>query len=92
MCKASSMKVACVAINRFSRHRYPNGTWTSIEVLLNPRIGLRRDMQNMVGKRNHAVTGGRVWIEGDARTSIEKLSKNDKVRELKGSWLDIHDS
>ena len=32
-----------------------------------------------------------MWIEGDARTSIEKLSKNDKVRELKGSWLDIHD-
>ena len=47
-------------------------------------------MQNMVGKLNHAIalgsfSGGRVWIEDDEGTSMEKLSKNGKVRELKGS-------
>ena len=88
--KASSMKEACIAVNRFMRHRFPNGTWTSIAVLLNPRIGLHRDMQNMVGKLNHALTlgnftGGKVWIEDAAGTSIEKLSKNNKIYELKGS-------
>ena len=41
--KASSMKEACIAVNRFMRHRFPNGTWTSIAVLLNPRLGLHRD-------------------------------------------------
>ncbi|OLQ10182.1 hypothetical protein AK812_SmicGene6059 [Symbiodinium microadriaticum] len=56
--KASSMKEACIAVNRFMRHRFPHGTWTSIAVLLNPRIGLHRDMQNMVGKLNHAITLG----------------------------------
>ncbi len=60
--KASSMKEACVAVNRFVRHRFPHGTWTSIAVLLNPRIGLQRDMQkNMVGKLNHAITLGTLW-------------------------------
>ena len=34
--KALSMKEACTAINRFMRHRFPNGTWTSIAVLLKP--------------------------------------------------------
>ena len=94
--KASSMKEACIAVNRFMRQRFPHGTWTSIAVLLNPRIGLHRDMQNMVGKLNHAVTlgtfnGGRVWIEDDEGTSIETTTKNGKVRELKGTWIDIHD-
>ena len=32
-----------------------------------------------------------VWIEDDEGTSMEKLSKNNKVCELKGSWVDIHD-
>ena len=94
--KASSMKEACIAVNRFMRHRFPHGTWTSIAVLLNPRIGLHRDMQNMVGKLNHAITlgtfnGGRVWIEDEEGTSIETTTKNGKVRELKGTWIDIHD-
>ena len=81
------MKEACIAVNRFMRHRFPHGTWTSIAVLLNPRIGLHRDMQNMVGKLNHALTlgtfnGGRVWIENEEGTSIETTTKNGKVREL----------
>ena len=53
-------------------------------------------MQNMVGKLNHAITlgtfnGGRVWIEDEEGTSIETTSKNGKVRELKGTWINIHD-
>ena len=79
--KASSMKEACIAVNRFLRHRFPHGTWTSIAVLLNPRIGLHRDMQNMVGKLNHAITlgtfnGGRVWIEDEEGTSIETTTNH----------------
>ena len=75
--KASSMKEACIAVNRFMRHRFPHGTWTSIAVLLNPRIGLHRDMQNMAGKLNHAITlgtfnGGRVWIEDEEGTSFHR--------------------
>ena len=75
--KASSMKEACIAVNRFMRHRFPHGTWTSIAVLLNPRIGLHRDMQNMVGKLNHAITlgtfnGGR---ESGLKTKKELQSK-----------------
>ncbi|CAE7380041.1 unnamed protein product [Symbiodinium sp. CCMP2592] len=94
--RASSMKEACIAVNRFMRHRFPNGTWTSTAVLLNPRIGLHRDMQNMVGELNHAITlgnftGGRVWIEDDEGISIEKISKNGTVRKLKGLWIDIPD-
>ena len=76
--KASSMKEACIAVNRFMRHRFPHGTWTSIAVLLNPRIGLHRDVQNMIGKLNHAITlgtfnGGRVWIENDELPSKQPL-------------------
>ena len=80
----------------FPARPFPNGTWTSIAVLLNPRIGMHRDMQNMVGQPNHAITlasftGGRVWIEDDEGTSTEKLAKNNKAFELKGSRIDIHD-
>ena len=46
-------------------------------------------MQNMVGKLNHAIT--LVWIEDEEGTSIETTTKNGKVRELKGTWIDIHD-
>ena len=35
--------------------------------------------------------GGRVWIEDEEGTSIETTTKNGKVRELKGTWIDIHD-
>ena len=35
--------------------------------------------------------GGRVWIEDEEGTSIETTSKNGKVCELKGTWIDIHD-
>ena len=45
MSKASAMKEACVAINHFLQDRFPNGKWTSLAVILNPHIGLHRDMR-----------------------------------------------
>ena len=68
--KASIAKEACAALNHFLRDRFPDGKWTSLAVILNPRIGLHRDMGNMIGMPNHAIavgdfTGGRVWIEDD---------------------------
>ena len=38
---ATGLREACVAVNRFLRSRFPNGTWSSIAVLYNPRMGLR---------------------------------------------------
>ena len=73
--KASSMKEACIAVNRFMRHRFPHGTWTSIAVLLNPRIGLHRDMQNMVGKLNHALLELSMEVESGLKTKKELPSK-----------------
>ena len=62
--------------HHFLRSRFPDGTWTSIAVVLNPRIGLHRDILNMIGKPNHAIalgsfTGGRIWVEDDDGTSSE---------------------
>ena len=48
--KASANRAASVALNHFLRSRFPDGTWTSIAVVLNPRIGLHRDILNMIGK------------------------------------------
>ena len=67
---ATGLREACIAVNRFLRTRFPDGTWSSIAVLFNPRMGLHRDIQNMPGHSNHALalgeyTGGRVWIEDD---------------------------
>ena len=62
---ATGLREACAAVNGFLRSRFPSGTWTSIAVLFNPRMGLHRDIQNMPGHSNHALalgdyTGGRV--------------------------------
>ena len=70
---ATGLREACAAVNRFLKSRFPQGTWTSIAVLFNPRMGLHRDIQNMPGHSNHALalgdyTGGRVWIEDDEGT------------------------
>ena len=53
--------------------------WTSIAVLLNPRIGLHRDMQNIVGTFKNG--------EDEEGTSLETTRKNGKVCELKGTWI-----
>ena len=39
--KASIAKEACAALNHFLRDRFPDGKWTSLAVILNPRIGLQ---------------------------------------------------
>ena len=83
---------ACAAVNGFLRSRFPSGTWTSIAVLFNPRMGLHRDIQNMPGHSNHALalrdyTGGRVWIEDDDGDSTTWLADKKGGRELRGRWL-----
>ena len=81
---------------RFLKSRFPNGTWTSIAVLFNPRMGLHRDIQNKPGHLNHALalrdfTGKRVWIEDDDGDSTAWLADKKGERELRGRWLDMHD-
>ena len=76
--------------------RFPQGTWSSIAVLFNPRMGLHRDIQNMPGHSNHALalgdyTGGRVWIEDDEGDCTAWLADKKGGRELRGRWLDMHD-
>ena len=39
--KASIAKEACAALNHFLRDRFPDGKWTSLAVILNPRNGLQ---------------------------------------------------
>ena len=94
---ATGLREACAAVNGFLRSRFPNGTWTSIAVLFNPRMGLHRDIQNMAGHLNHALalgdyTGGRVWIEDDDGDSTAWLADKKGGRELRGRWLDMHDT
>ena len=93
---ATGLREACSAVNRFLTSRFPQGTWTSIAVLFNPRMGLHRDIQNMPGHSNHALalgdyTGGRVWIEDDEGDSTAWLADKKGGRELRGRWLDMHD-
>ena len=76
---ATGLREACSAVNRFLKSRFPQGTWASIAVLFNPRMGLHRDIQNMPGHSNHALalgdyTGGRVWIEDDEGDSTAWLA------------------
>ena len=94
--KASANRAACVALNHFLRSRFLDGTWTSIAVVLNPRIGLHRDILNMIGKPNHAIalgsfTGGRIWVEDDHGTSPELRVTKRNTQQLWGSWIDRHD-
>ena len=95
--KASIAEEACAALNHFLRDRFPNGKWTSLAVILNPRIGLHRDMGNMIGMLNHAIavgdfTGGRVWIEDDEGTSPDEIVMKNKIHRLRGSWFNMHDN
>ena len=90
---ATGLRETCTAVNRFLRTRFPDGTWTSIAALFNPRMGLHRDIQNMPGHSNHALalgeyTRGRVWIEDDEGDSTAWLEDKKGARELRGRWLD----
>ena len=94
--RVNCLREACVAVNGFLRSRFPSGTWTSIAVLLNPCMGLHRDIQNMPGHLNHALalgdyTGGRVWIEDDEGDSTAWLADKKGGPELRGKWLDMRD-
>ena len=93
---ATSKRAGCTAVNHFLKSRFPNGTWTSIAVLFNPRMGLHHDIQNMAGHLNHALAlgnyaRGRVWIEDDEGDSAAWLATKKGERELRGRWLDMHD-
>ena len=85
-----------MALNHFLRSRFPDGTWTSIAVVLNPRIGLHRDILNMIGKPNHAIalgsfTGGRIWVEDDDGTSSELRVTKPTHSSFGDLWIDMHD-
>ena len=74
------MKKACIVVNHFLREHFPNQTWTSIAVLYNPSMPLHRDILNMIGHANHAITlgnfmEGRVWIEDENGQATALLVK-----------------
>ena len=98
--RASNDENACRAINHFLRARFPGKTWTSIAILCNPKMGLHRDLLNLKGHPNHAVTlgaftGGRVWVEdenGDAAEEVRMTARGRKQRKPQktlhfGKWL-----
>ena len=90
------MKQACIAVNHFLRERFPSQTWTSIAVLYNPSMPLHRDILNMIGHANHAITlgnfmEGRVWIEDDNGQATALLETKSGQKLLRGTWVDMHD-
>ena len=94
--RASQTKTACIAVNRFLRERFPNQTWTSIAVLYNPSMPLHRDILNMIGHVNHAITlgnfmEGRVWIEDENGQATALLETKSGQKLLRGTWVDMHD-
>ena len=94
--RASSNEKACAAVNHFLRNRFPGKTWTSIAVLRNPKVGLHRDLLNLKGHPNHAITlgsftGGRVWVEDENGDIPAEVQMKTKTRALIGAWHDTHD-
>ena len=76
--------------------RLPNQTWTSIAVLYNPSMLLHRDILNMIGHANHAITlgnfmEGRVWIEDENGQATALLETKSGQKLLRGTWVDMHD-
>ena len=94
--KASGMKQACIAVNHFLKERFPSQTWTSIAVLYNPSMPLHRDILNMKGHANHAITlgnfmEGRVWVEDENGQASALLETKNGQKVLRGTWIDMHD-
>ena len=94
--RASEMKQACIAVNHFLRKRFPSQTWTSIAILYNPSMPLHRDVLNMIGHANHAITlgnfmEGRVWIEDENGQATALLETKSGQKLLRGTWVDMHD-
>ena len=94
--RASNAEDACPTVNHFLKSRFPGKTWTSIAILCNPKMGLHRDLTNLKGHMNHAITlgsfsGGRVWVEDENGDAPEKVEMKTRTRALIGTWHDIHD-
>ena len=94
--RASDDEEICRAVNHFLRNRFPRKTWTSIAILCNPKMGLHRDLLNLKGHMNHAITlgsfsGGRVWVEDETGSFPAEVKLRTKTRSLMGTWHDIHD-
>ena len=73
-----------------------HGKWTSFAVILNPHKD-STDMGNMIGMPNYAIAlgsfaGGKVWIEDEQGTSLDEVVMKNKIHQLRGSWLDMHDN
>ena len=83
-------------VSRMFRERFPSQTWTSIAVLYNPSMPLHRDILNMIGHANHAITlgnfmEGRVWIEDENGQATALLETKSGQKLLRGTWVDMHD-
>ena len=94
--RASDNENARTAINHFLKKKFPGKTWTSIAILHNPKMGLHRDLLNLRGHPNHAITlgsftGGRVWVENENGDVPAEVQMKTKTRALIGSWHDIYD-
>ena len=90
--RASEMKQACIAVNHFLKERFPNQTWTSIAVLYNPSMPLHRDILNLKGHANHAITlgnfmEGRVWVEDENGQATALLETKSGQKLLRGTGL-----
>ena len=93
--RASANEDACRAVNYFLKMKFPGKTWTSIAILCNPKMGVHRDLLNLRGHPNHAITlgsfiGGRVWVEDENGDAPAEVLMKTKTRLLTGSWHDIH--
>ena len=53
--QASNDEEICRAVNGFLQHRF-SGFWTSIAILCNSKMGLHRNIRNMIGRPNRAIT------------------------------------
>ena len=42
--RMSDDEAICKAVNGFLHDRFPGGSWTSIAILCNPKMGLHRDI------------------------------------------------
>ena len=59
-------------------------------------MGLHRDLLNLKGHMNHAITldsfsGGRVWVEDENGSFPAEVKLRTNTRSLMGTWHDIHD-
>ena len=93
--KASSMKEACITVNRFMRHRFPHGTLDFHRRLAKSSNRTTPRHAKHSWKTDHAITLESLLElsmevesgEDEEGTSLETTRKNGKVCELKGTWI-----